>query len=76
MFAPVLLVTRFCTLSIDVVESGLIVDASSGQVMQRIDYDRWGQVTSDTNPGFQPFGFGAGLLDRDTQLIRFGARDL
>jgi len=52
-----------------------VLDASSGQVMQRIDYDRWGQVTSDTNPGFQPFGFGAGLYDRDTQLVRFGARD-
>ena len=52
-----------------------VVDASSGQVMQRMDYDRWGQVISDTNPGFQPFGFGGGLFDRDTQLVRFGARD-
>jgi RHS repeat-associated protein len=30
---------------------------------------------NDTNPGFQPFGFAGGLLDRDTQLVRFGARD-
>jgi RHS repeat-associated protein len=29
----------------------------------------------DTNPGFQPFGFAAGLYDRDTKLVRFGARD-
>ena len=30
---------------------------------------------SDTNPGFQPFGFGGGLYDQDTKLLRFGARD-
>jgi RHS repeat-associated protein len=29
----------------------------------------------DTNPGFQPFGFAGGLYDRDTKLVRFGARD-
>jgi RHS repeat-associated protein len=29
----------------------------------------------DTNPGFQPFGFAGGLYDRDTGLVRFGARD-
>jgi RHS repeat-associated protein len=32
-------------------------------------------VLSDTNPGFQPFGFAGGLYDRDTGLVRFGARD-
>ncbi|MBX3226244.1 MAG: RHS repeat-associated core domain-containing protein [Labilithrix sp.] len=31
--------------------------------------------TSDTNPGFQPFGFAGGLWDRDMGLVRFGARD-
>lgn len=29
----------------------------------------------DSNPGFQPFGFAGGVDDRDTKLIRFGARD-
>ena len=29
----------------------------------------------DTDPGFQPFGFAGGLYDRDTGLVRFGARD-
>jgi RHS repeat-associated protein len=29
----------------------------------------------DSNPGFQPFGFADGLYDRDTDLVRFGARD-
>jgi RHS repeat-associated protein len=51
------------------------VNASTGAVVQRIDYDEWGQVLQDTNPGFQPFGFAGGLYDRDTGLVRFGARD-
>jgi RHS repeat-associated protein len=38
-------------------------------------YDEFGQVITDTNPGFQPFGFAGGLYDRDTKLVRFGARD-
>jgi RHS repeat-associated protein len=43
--------------------------------MQRLDYDRWGAVIADTNPGFQPFGYAAGLWDADTGLVRFGQRD-
>jgi RHS repeat-associated protein len=53
----------------------LVVDVTSGAVMQRMDYDEFGQVITDTNPGFQPFGFAGGLYDRDTKLVRFGARD-
>jgi RHS repeat-associated protein len=53
----------------------LVVNASSGQVAERIDYDEFGNVTNDTNPGFQPFGFAGGLYDQDTKLVRFGARD-
>ena len=40
-----------------------------------MDFDKWGNVTLDTAPGFQPFGFAGGLLDLDTGLTRFGARD-
>jgi RHS repeat-associated protein len=40
-----------------------------------MDYDGFGQVLVDTSPGFQPFGFAGGLYDRDTGLVRFGARD-
>src|SRR5437588_6133983 len=40
-----------------------------------MDYDEFGQVLSDSNPGFQPFGFAGGLYDGDTKLVRFGARD-
>ena len=53
----------------------LVVNASTGAVVQRLDYDEFGQVITDTNPGFQPFGFAGGLYDRDTKLVRFGARD-
>ncbi len=53
----------------------LVVDAATGAVAQRLDYDAWGRVTNDTNPGFQPFGFAGGLYDPRTQLIHFGVRD-
>jgi RHS repeat-associated protein len=53
----------------------LVVNTATGQVAQRLDYDDWGRVVLDTNPGFQPFGFAGGLYDRDTGLVRFGARD-
>ena len=53
----------------------LVVNTSDGSVAQRIDYDEFGQITSDTSPGFQPFGFAGGLYDQHTGLVRFGARD-
>jgi RHS repeat-associated protein len=53
----------------------LIVDTTTGAIAQRIDYDAFGNMTADSNPGFQPFGFAGGLYDRDTRLVRFGARD-
>ncbi|MDH5511190.1 MAG: RHS repeat-associated core domain-containing protein [Nitrospinota bacterium] len=42
---------------------------------QRIDYDEFGNITQDTNPGFQPFAFAGGIYDQHTKLTRFGARD-
>lgn len=53
----------------------LVVNSSTGQVVQRMDYDEWGVVQNDTNPGFQPFGFAGGIYDSDTGLMRFGVRD-
>jgi uncharacterized protein RhaS with RHS repeats len=53
----------------------LVVNTADGTVAQRMDYDEWGRVIQDTNPGFQPFGYAGGLYDRDTGLVRFGARD-
>jgi len=49
---------------------------TAGTVVKRIDYDTFGNILSDTNPGFKiPFGFAGGLHDRDTNLVRFGYRD-
>lgn len=53
----------------------LVVDAATGAVAQRLDYDAFGNVLMDTNPGFQPFGFAGGLYDPQTKLMRFGVRD-
>jgi RHS repeat-associated protein len=53
----------------------LVVNTATGAIVQRMDYDEFGRVLNDTNPGFQPFGFAGGLYDRDTKLVRFGARD-
>lgn len=53
----------------------LVINTADGSVVQRLDYDEFGRVIQDTNPGFQPFGFAGGLYDSDTGLVRFGARD-
>jgi RHS repeat-associated protein len=52
-----------------------VVNATTGAIAQRLDYDSFGRVTLDTSPGFQPFGFAGGLYDPQTKLTRFGARD-
>ncbi len=53
----------------------LVVDVATGVVAQRLEFDAYGQVLVDSNPGFQPFGFAGGLFDPDTHLTHFGARD-
>jgi RHS repeat-associated protein len=53
----------------------LVVNAETGQVVQRMDYDAFGRVLNAVNPNFRPFGFAGGLYDDDTGLVRFGARD-
>ncbi|MBI5169914.1 MAG: hypothetical protein HZA61_10530 [Candidatus Eisenbacteria bacterium] len=53
----------------------LVVNANTGYVAQRLNYDAWGVVTEDTRPGFTPFGYAGGLYDAATALVRFGARD-
>ncbi len=53
----------------------LVVNTATGAIVQRLDYDAFGRVTADSNPGFQPFGFAGGLYDPATGLVRFGARD-
>ena len=53
----------------------LVVNALTGAVMQRADYDEWGGILWDTNPGLQAFGFGGGLLDLQSSVLRFGFRN-
>jgi RHS repeat-associated protein len=53
----------------------LVVNAQDGAVAPEMTYDEFGNVLSDSKPGFQPFGFAGGLYDPATQLVRFGARD-
>lgn len=53
----------------------LVIDVITGEIAQRMAYDEYGNVVLDTSPGFQPFGYAGGIHDRDTGLVRFGARD-
>jgi RHS repeat-associated protein len=53
-----------------------VVDSIAGAVLESIDYDEFGNVLTDTGTvAVTPFGFASGLYDRDTGLVRFGARD-
>ena len=68
--------TTYRILSDQVGSVRLVVNAGTGAVVQRIDYDAFGNPTYVTGaPDFQPFGFAGGLTDLDTGLVRFGARD-
>ena len=63
-------------LSYDQVGSLRVVSDSTGNIIKKVDYDSFGNIIADTNSGFTvPFGFAGGLHDRDTGLVRFGARD-
>jgi RHS repeat-associated protein len=63
----------------------LVVNTTTGAIVQQLDYDEFGNVlstSSDTSCPktaqcfpFQPFGFARGLQDRDTGLVQFVARD-
>lgn len=53
----------------------LVVDSATGVVAQQIEYDEFGAIRSDTNPGFQPFALAGGLWDPHARFVRFGWRD-
>ena len=57
----------------------LVIRVSDGTVVQRRDYDEFGNIVFEMEdpslPNLHPFGFAGGLYDRDTGLVRFGARD-
>lgn len=53
----------------------MVVKTTDGNVLQKIEYDAFGKVLSDNNPGYTPFGYAGGLYEYRTDLVRFGARD-
>ena len=53
----------------------LVVNTTTGAVVQRLAFSPFGETVQDTNPGFQPFGYVGGLADRDTGLVHFVNRD-
>ena len=53
----------------------LVINSATGLIEQEISYDEFGNILSDSNPGFTPFGFAGCLYDQDTKLCKFGARD-
>ena len=60
----------------DQVGSLRAVSNSSGNIVKEVVYDTFGNILSDSNLSFKiPFGFAGGLLDKDTNLTRFGYRD-
>ena len=52
-----------------------VLKTTDGTIVQAIEYNEFGKVLSDSNPGFQPFGFAGGLYDHQTGLVKFGARE-
>jgi RHS repeat-associated protein len=56
----------------------MVVDTHTGEVVQETEYCEFGMIISETlAENWTPvlFGYAGGLQDRDTGLIRFGARD-
>jgi RHS repeat-associated protein len=54
-----------------------VLRVSDGAVVHELDFDEWGNVLREagSKQDLHPFGFAGGLRDRDTGLVRFGARD-
>jgi RHS repeat-associated protein len=60
----------------DQVGTPRLVTNSARQVLKAIEFDGFGTPVSDSNPSFDlPIGFGGGLTDPVTGLVRFGLRD-
>jgi RHS repeat-associated protein len=52
-----------------------VVNVVDGSLAQHIEYNEFGLIIADSNPGFQPFAYAGGIYDAATYLTRFGARD-
>lgn len=67
--------TAYRIISDQVGSPRMVINSATGAIAQVMTYSAFGNLLSDTNPGFQPFGFAGGIYDPDTGLVRFGARD-
>jgi RHS repeat-associated protein len=60
----------------DLTGSPRVVTDAAGVVLRAIEYDAFGGVVADSNPGlWLAVGFSGGLADPATGLVRFGWRD-
>jgi RHS repeat-associated protein len=53
----------------------LVVKASDGAVVRKVDYDAFGVEKNPTGTFDLPIGYAGGLRDTTTGFVRFGARD-
>jgi len=52
-----------------------VINSQTGVIVQAQSFDAFGNIENQSGSALVPFGFAGGLTDRDTDLIRFGARD-
>ncbi len=53
-----------------------VVSDVDGQAIKILDYNSFGQQVADSSPVFDlPINFAGGLIEADTELVRFGFRD-
>ncbi len=53
----------------------LVIDVVSGRAVEELSFDEFGVPRDQDNKSMLPFGFAGGLYDRQTGLVKFGARD-
>ena len=54
---------------------GLVINSADGTIANATRRTAYGTVVAQTHPGFQLIGYGGGIADPTTGLVRFGARD-
>lgn len=60
----------------DQLGSPRVITDTAGALVKFVEYDSFGNITLDDNPGFDlPIGFAGGVADRTTRFVRFGLRD-
>jgi len=60
----------------DQVGTPKVVTDATGNIVKLLEFDSFGAWTLDSNADFVlPVGFAGGVIDTDTQLVRFGYRD-